>query len=131
MTETEQGDYVLVSPVRDEAKYLLTTIDSIVAQTLRPLRWVIVDDGSSDETPGIADAAADRHPWIRVIHRPKRVDRRVGGGVVRAFQAGLQIGTGFRGIKPGRFWTRPSVYSCRWVTNVLASVQRAAREVQM
>jgi len=90
MTETEQGDYVLVSPVRDEAKYLSTTIDSIAAQTLRPMRWVIVDDGSTDATPGIADAAAARHSWIRVVHRPKRADRRVGGGVVRAFEAGLR-----------------------------------------
>lgn len=83
--------YVIVSPVRDEAEYLGRTIDSIVAQQHRPAEWVIVDDGSSDDTPRIAAAAAAEHDWIRVITRPGRASAARGRGkpIVEAFNDGL------------------------------------------
>lgn len=81
--------YVVISPVRNEAEYLPTTIASMVAQTAGPSLWLIVDDGSSDETAAIARAAADEHDWIRVHVRADRGQRRVGGGVVEAFCDGL------------------------------------------
>ncbi|MFO0822174.1 MAG: glycosyltransferase family A protein [Gemmataceae bacterium] len=80
---------LIISPVKDEAVYLETTIAAVLAQTHRPARWVIVDDGSSDRTGEIADNAARAHPWITVVHRPKGTGRRVGPGVVEAFYAGL------------------------------------------
>ena len=45
--------YVLISPGRNEAQYMRQTLDSVIAQTVRPTLWVIVDDGSTDETPAI------------------------------------------------------------------------------
>jgi poly-beta-1,6-N-acetyl-D-glucosamine synthase len=81
---------LIVSPVKDEAAYLQRTIDSVVAQTHRPTRWVIVNDGSSDDTGKIADEAARLHDWISVLHRPAGTQRRVGPGVVEAFYAGLE-----------------------------------------
>ena len=45
--------YCLITPCRDEAAYLQTTIDTVAAQSVRPAKWVIVDDGSTDETPDI------------------------------------------------------------------------------
>jgi biofilm PGA synthesis N-glycosyltransferase PgaC len=81
---------LIVSPVRNEAAYLQRTIDSVVAQTVRPATWLIVDDGSSDETPAIAERAAAGHDWIRVLRRPDRGVRKVGGGVVEAFNEGLR-----------------------------------------
>lgn len=81
---------LIVSPVRDEAAYLQTTIDSVVAQTIRPARWVIVDDGSSDETPNIVERAAARHEWIQLYRRTDRGRRKVGGGVVEALNDGLR-----------------------------------------
>jgi len=45
--------YVVISPCRDEAKYMRQTLDSVIAQSIRPARWIIVDDGSTDETPQI------------------------------------------------------------------------------
>jgi poly-beta-1,6-N-acetyl-D-glucosamine synthase len=81
--------YVVISPVRDEAAYLQRTIDALVAQTVRPAMWVIVDDGSRDATPDIAAAAAALHDWIRVVRRPDRGVRKVGGGVIEAFYDGL------------------------------------------
>lgn len=82
--------YVLVSPVRDEAEYLQKTIDSMVAQTILPVKWVIVDDGSTDGTGAIIDKAAALHHWIEPMHRPNRGTRSVGPGVIDAFYAGYQ-----------------------------------------
>src|SRR4051812_47258893 len=80
--------YLLVSPCRDEAKYARRTLDSIVRQSVLPAHWVIVDDGSKDETPAILKEYADKYPFIRVITRADRGDRKLGGGVIDAFYAG-------------------------------------------
>ncbi len=64
------------------------TLDSMVAQTLRPALWVIVDDGSTDATPDILAEYAARHDWIRVLQKPDRGHRAVGPGVIEAFYAG-------------------------------------------
>jgi glycosyltransferase involved in cell wall biosynthesis len=52
--------------------------------------WVIVDDGSTDATPQIVEEYAARFPWIRVIRRADRGDRKLGGGVIAAFYAGYE-----------------------------------------
>jgi biofilm PGA synthesis N-glycosyltransferase PgaC len=82
--------YVLISPCRDEAAYMRRTLDSVVAQTVRPAKWVIVDDGSTDATPGILAEYAARHDWIEVVAKPDRGERVVGPGVIEAFYAGLE-----------------------------------------
>ena len=84
------ADYVVISAVRNEAVFLEQTIRSMVEQTVRPLRWVVVDDGSTDRTVEIVEAACRSHAWIRLVRCTVRPDRRVGGGVVRAFQTGLE-----------------------------------------
>lgn len=81
--------YLLVTPCRNEAATLRTTLDTTIAQTLRPARWVIVDDGSTDETPAILAEYAERHPWIVVVRRRDRGARSVGPGVIEAFYEGL------------------------------------------
>ncbi|MEK7728862.1 MAG: glycosyltransferase family A protein [candidate division KSB1 bacterium] len=83
------GTYSIISPVRNEAKYLDRTIQSLVKQMHRPEEWIIVDDGSSDATMKIAEAAAAQHPWIKVIQRADRGFREPGRGVVEAFNEGL------------------------------------------
>lgn len=65
------------------------TLDSIVAQSQTPALWIIVDDGSSDETPAILDEYAAAHSWIRIVSKPDRGERAVGPGVVEAFYYGL------------------------------------------
>jgi len=82
--------YVLITPARNEEAYLQHTIDSVVSQTVLPLRWVIVSDGSTDRTAEIAEAAAAQHSWIRVVNRPPR-DVRDFAGKVSAFNAGFEI----------------------------------------
>ncbi len=83
------GTYSIISPVRNEAKYIERTIASVVRQEHRPLEWIIVDDGSNDVTPKIAEAAAAQHAWIKVIRRQNRGFRQPGQGVVEAFNEGL------------------------------------------
>lgn len=81
--------YVIVTPCRDEAEHLPETIRTVAAQTLPPALWVIVDDGSKDATPEILRQAERDHPFIRVIRREDRGERKVGPGVIEAFYAGL------------------------------------------
>ena len=80
--------YVLISPGRNEAQYMRQTLDSVIAQSVRPALWVIVDDGSTDETPAILNDYAARHDWIRIVTRQDRGKRAVGPGVIEAFYAG-------------------------------------------
>lgn len=81
--------YVLISPAHDEAPLIEQTIASVCAQTRLPLRWVIVDDGSTDETGEIADTYAARHPWIEVVHRPRHFGRSF-ASKAHAFNAGFE-----------------------------------------
>jgi glycosyltransferase involved in cell wall biosynthesis len=81
--------YLLVSPCRDEARFIRRTLDSVAAQTVPPALWVVVDDGSTDETPAILAEYAARLPWLRVVTRKDRGGRSVGPGVIDAFYRGL------------------------------------------
>ncbi len=83
--------YVVISPARNEAKFLPLTLKSLAQQTIRPYRWVIVDDGSTDDTGKIADEAAKEHDWIRVVHRADRGFRQVGKGRIDAFYSGYEL----------------------------------------
>jgi poly-beta-1,6-N-acetyl-D-glucosamine synthase len=87
---SKQTRYVVITPARDEAKYIPLTIESLAAQTIRPICWVIVNDGSDDETGPIAQEAARCHEWLKVINRADRGFRKAGGGVVDAFYEGYR-----------------------------------------
>lgn len=80
--------HIVISPVRDEERYLARTIQCMVAQTVKPAEWILVDDGSTDGTPRLIDSAADTHPWIKPLHRRNRGYRQAGGGVMDAFYDG-------------------------------------------
>ncbi|MAT84338.1 MAG: glycosyl transferase family 2 [Gammaproteobacteria bacterium] len=82
--------YLLITPCRDEADYLQHTIDSVASQTVPPAKWVVVDDGSTDETPQILARAVEQYPFIEVVRREDRGRRAVGPGVIDAFYAGLE-----------------------------------------
>lgn len=82
--------YCLISPCRDEARYIRRTLESVAAQTVLPALWLIVDDGSTDETPAILQEYQQRLPYLRVLRREDRGRRSVGPGVVDAFYAGYE-----------------------------------------
>lgn len=83
--------YILVSPVKDEQVHIVKTIKAVLRQTIRPIRWVIVDDGSSDDTLKIARSFASQHSWITVLALGTGGGRRPGSGIIRAFNAGFEI----------------------------------------
>jgi glycosyltransferase involved in cell wall biosynthesis len=86
--------YIVISPVRNEAKDIEKTISSMLSQRILPKKWVIVDDGSTDKTGEIIDKYAAQHSWIKVMRRKNRGFRKPGGGVVEAFYDGYSaIGT--------------------------------------
>ena len=79
--------YVLVTPARNEAQFIESTIQSVVAQTMRPLKWVIVSDGSTDGTDEIVSRYAVAHEWIELLRMPERKERHFAGKAL-AFRAG-------------------------------------------
>ena len=81
-------NYVVITPARNEAAVIGRTLESVIAQSILPNRWVIVDDGSSDRTAEIVDEYAQRYPWITLVRRPTRMDRNF-AGKVHAVNAGV------------------------------------------
>jgi glycosyltransferase involved in cell wall biosynthesis len=79
--------YVLITPARNEAQYIELTLKSVVAQTVHPLKWVIVSDGSTDGTDEIVGKYLGDNPWIELVRMPERTERNFAGKVL-AFNAG-------------------------------------------
>src|ERR1700689_5365466 len=80
--------YCLITPCRNEAKFARRTLESVTSQTVSPALWLIVDDGSSDDTPAILAEYAEKFPYIRILHREDRGYRKLGAGVIEAFYQG-------------------------------------------
>jgi glycosyltransferase involved in cell wall biosynthesis len=89
--------YCCISPCRNEQDYLRRTLESVTGQSVPPALWVVVDDGSTDDTPKILEEYAARFDYLRVVRRADRGRRSVGPGVIDAFYAGYET------IVPGEF----------------------------
>jgi glycosyltransferase involved in cell wall biosynthesis len=81
--------YVLVTPARNESEFIAETIQAVIAQTVKPLKWVIVSDGSTDGTDEIVSAYAAEHPWIELVRMPERAERHFAGKAL-AVRAGVE-----------------------------------------
>ena len=81
--------YVLITPARNEAMFIEQTIKSVIRQTVLPLKWVIVSDGSTDGTDDIVKKYADENQWIELVRMPERAERHF-AGKVHAFNAGYE-----------------------------------------
>jgi poly-beta-1,6-N-acetyl-D-glucosamine synthase len=88
---SQTKSYVLVSPVKDEEKYIARTIQSVLQQTVLPSAWIIVDDGSRDRTMAIVNEFAPKYPWIKVLTLATDRIRQPGSGIIRAFNAGYEV----------------------------------------
>jgi len=86
--EANHRTYVLITPARNEAAFIEQTIRSVVRQTVRPAKWVIVSDGSTDGTDDIVKKFASEHNWIEFVRMPGRKERHF-AGKVHAFRAGF------------------------------------------
>lgn len=79
--------YVLITPARNEAAFIGATLSAVAAQTVPPLRWIVVSDGSTDDTDRIVRRFAAQHEWIELVRMPERAERHF-AGKVHAFNAG-------------------------------------------
>jgi glycosyltransferase involved in cell wall biosynthesis len=96
--------YALITPARNEADLIENTIKSVIAQTARPIRWIIVSDGSTDGTDDIVRKYAAQHPWIELLRLPERRDRQF-AAKAHAFNAAYAL------VKQGSLNTQHSTNS--------------------
>lgn len=87
--ESSGLSHAVVTPVRNEADNLRRLAGCLVTQSVKPVKWVIVDNGSTDETPALAGELAHAHDWIELRSVPGAQAVTRGGPVVRAFHAGI------------------------------------------
>jgi biofilm PGA synthesis N-glycosyltransferase PgaC len=82
-------NYSIITPARDEAETLPRLADALGRQTVRPMRWIIVEGGSSDSTVAVARAIAARFDWARLLVLPAATARERGAPIVRGLHAGI------------------------------------------
>lgn len=82
--------YVLITPARNEAQFIELTLNSVISQTVLPLKWVIVSDGSTDGTDDIVKKYVAKYPWIELVRTPERAERHFAGKVY-AFNTGYAL----------------------------------------
>ena len=78
---TTTNSYVLITPCRNEADYIEGTLRSVLAQTIRPKKWIIVSDGSVDRTEEIVEQYTQKHDFIQLMRRPSDQVRNFGSKV--------------------------------------------------
>jgi glycosyltransferase involved in cell wall biosynthesis len=86
---TSPLSYVLITPARNEEAFIEKTIESMIHQTVLPVKWVIVDDGSTDKTAEIVSRYLVQYRWIEMVQMPQRRDRSFAAKVM-AFNAGYE-----------------------------------------
>jgi poly-beta-1,6-N-acetyl-D-glucosamine synthase len=84
---TNLPTYVLITPAKNEASFIKLTLESVIKQTVKPIKWVIVSDGSTDGTDDIVKKYAAECNWIELVRMPERPERHF-AGKVHAFNAG-------------------------------------------
>ena len=81
--------YALITPAWNEERHLPELIRSVASQTVIPVRWVIVSDGSTDNTDDIVRSYGERHPWIVLLRRERTTGRHF-AGKAQAVNAGYE-----------------------------------------
>ncbi|HIH74102.1 MAG TPA: glycosyltransferase family 2 protein [Methanosarcina sp.] len=72
MNSDSKRKYLLITPARNEEINLPEVSKSVAGQKVTPAIWIIVDDGSTDNTPQILEGLKSRYPWIQSIRLPPR-----------------------------------------------------------
>ena len=73
--------YIVITPAKNEEKFIERTILSVINQTILPIRWIIVDDGSTDGTAEIVKKYLDKYPFIKLVQRENSIERHFGNKV--------------------------------------------------
>jgi glycosyltransferase involved in cell wall biosynthesis len=90
VAQEDDLSYVLITPARNEAAFIERTIKSMITQTVPPIKWVIVSDGSTDGTDDIVKKYSARYKWIELVRMPENRDRSFAAKVY-CFNAGYKI----------------------------------------
>ena len=94
----------VIVPVYNAEKYLTECVDSILAQTLRDIEVILVDDGSTDSSPALCDAYAEKDHRVKVIHKSN-------GRAASARNAGMKIAQGeYIAFVDSDDWIDPEMY---------------------
>jgi cellulose synthase/poly-beta-1,6-N-acetylglucosamine synthase-like glycosyltransferase len=80
--------YVIITPAHNEEALIGSTAESVVAQTIRPMKWVVVNDASTDGTRQVLERYAREHSFIEVVNLERAAGRHF-GNKVRAFNEGF------------------------------------------
>ena len=83
-------EYILITPAHNEEAFIEKTIQSVISQTVLPKRWVIVNDGSSDQTEAIVEKYSKGRNWIDLIRLDERKERSF-AGKAQAFNTGYKM----------------------------------------
>ncbi len=82
--------YVVISPVKNEARFLPQTIASMVSQKLPPVLWLVVDDASTDATARLIKECGLKYPWVHYLLHPGEAERKTGSAEIHAFDFGFK-----------------------------------------
>jgi glycosyltransferase involved in cell wall biosynthesis len=83
--------YAIITPAHNESSKLPRVIRSVTSQSILPLKWIIIDDRSVDDTWSVLQDAAKKYNFIKPIKISGDSDRKVGANVVRVFNKGLAV----------------------------------------
>lgn len=67
--------YILITPAKNEAVYIEKTIQSVISQTIKPVKWIIVSDGSTDQTDNIVERYLDKNPFMQLVRLERNKER--------------------------------------------------------
>jgi len=84
------AEYIIIAAARDEAQLIRYTLESVIAQRVRPVEFIIVNDGSTDGTDVIIKAYTQKYTWIHCVDLPDRGLYKYGDGIIQAFYAGFK-----------------------------------------
>src|SRR5580692_10596550 len=96
-----QNRYVLLTAAKNEEAYIGETIASVLRQTVHPVAWFIMDDGSTDRTAQIVEEQARLHPFIRLQSAGAREGRNFGSqykAITAAFELARSLDFDFVGV---------------------------------
>lgn len=90
MLTHEWKKYVLITPAKNEEANICKTIESVIGQTVQPAEWVIVSDGSTDQTDGLVKNYCSKYDFIKFIRNESPAGKDF-SSKVNAFNKGLGI----------------------------------------
>ena len=84
--------YYVITPAKNEERFISFMLESMVHQTLKPIKWIIVDDGSTDKTKEIIEGYRKKHEWIEMVSIDNKQEQKLyGSKVIRAFNVGYNL----------------------------------------